>query len=163
MFVLIRAITYATLFIGFVLVYVPGTLLSQAGLTRPNVLRAPQFVGIVLGGAGAIVAVWCIFTFIVVGKGTPAPFDPPRRLVVVGPYRYVRNPMYIGAAMAMSGAALFYGSWWLLGYAIFLGVVTHLFIVWYEEPTLRGAFGADYDAYCQRVSRWWPRIKARQA
>ena len=64
----------------------------------------------VVGAIGAILALWCIATFIMIGRGTPAPFDPPRHLVVVGPYRLVRNPMYIGAALALAGAVLFYES-----------------------------------------------------
>ena len=66
--------------------------------------------------AGGALALWCILAFALVGKGTPAPFDPPRRLVVAGPYRYVRNPMYIGAGLALTGAAMFYGSLRLLSY-----------------------------------------------
>ena len=102
-------------------------------------------------------ALWCVLTFALVGRGTPAPFDPPRRLVVRGPYRFVRNPMYIGAAIALAGAALFYRSLPLLGYLALFLLVTHLFVCVYEEPTLRRAFGAEYEAYCRRVRRWWPR------
>src|SRR5436853_491 len=75
-----------------------------------------RVAGIVIGTAGAAVALWCIFTFAFIGIGTPAPFDPPRRLVIEGPYRFVRNPMYIGAGLALAGAALFYWSLALLGY-----------------------------------------------
>jgi protein-S-isoprenylcysteine O-methyltransferase Ste14 len=106
--------------------------------------------------SGAILAIWCIATFIVIGRGTPAPFDPPRRLVAVGPYRLVRNPMYIGAGLALAGAALFYGSWWLLTYCAAFALVMHLFVVVYEEPTLRTSFGELYVDYCRRVRRWWP-------
>jgi protein-S-isoprenylcysteine O-methyltransferase Ste14 len=94
----------------------------------------------------------------VVGKGTPAPFDPPRRLVIRGPYRYLRNPMYLGAALALLGAALFYRSLPLLGYVGGFLLVTHGFVVWYEEPTLGRLFGAEYQAYRTRVRRWLPRI-----
>lgn len=105
---------------------------------------------------GSLLALWCIAIFIVIGRGTPAPFDPPRRLVVAGPYRLVRNPMYIGADITLAGAALFYQSWALLGYAAAFAFVTHLFVVVYEEPTLQAAFGAAYVSYCERVRRWWP-------
>jgi len=163
MFVLIRAIVYASCFIGFVLIYVPANLLSRTGLVRPATIGLQEAIGIVTGTAGAILAVWCILTFVVVGKGTPAPFDPPRRLVVRGPYRYVRNPMYIGATLALAGAALFFSSLTILLYAIFVVVATHLFVIWYEEPALRRTFGADYEAYCKRVSRWWPHVKRQAA
>jgi protein-S-isoprenylcysteine O-methyltransferase Ste14 len=82
-------------------------------------------------------AVWCIITFSVIGRGTPAPFDPPRQWVAVGPYRKVRNPMYLGAALALAGAARFYQSWALLGYCAAFVLVMHLFVVVYEEPALR--------------------------
>lgn len=101
---------------------------------------------------------WCILTFVILGKGTPAPFDPPRRLVVRGPYRIVRNPMYIGAVIALAGAALFYKSIPLLSYAGVFGIISHVFVVFYEEPTLRGTFGNDYEVYCGHVRRWWPKL-----
>lgn len=158
MFVLVRAVTYSTLFIGLVLVYLPARLLSWSGLVRPVAMEAQQVVGMMTGAAGSAVALWCIFTFASVGKGTPAPFDPPRRLVIRGPYRFVRNPMYIGAGLALAGAALFYESLPLLGYIGFFFLATHLFVVGYEEPALRRTFGQDYEAYCERIRRWWPRV-----
>ena len=110
----------------------------------------------VLGAAGAALALWCIGTFALVGKGTPAPFDPPRRLVVRGPYRMIRNPMYLGAGLALASAALFYQSAPVAAYAALFWLATHLFVVAYEEPTLRRTFGAEYEEYCRRVRRWWP-------
>ena len=158
MFVLIRAVTYATLFIGLVLIYVPASLLSWSGIVRPAAIELQQVAGMILGAIGAVVALWCVFTFAFIGRGTPAPFDPPRRLVIQGPYRFVRNPMYIGAGLALFGAALFYQSLPLLGYTVLFFLVTHLFVVWYEEPTLRRTFGQEYEAYCHRVRRWWPSV-----
>ncbi len=156
MFVLARAVTYATLFIGLLLIFVPARILSWSGIVRPATIDVPQVAGMVLGATGAAIALWCVFTFAFIGKGTPAPFDPPRRLVIRGPYRFVRNPMYIGAGFALASAALFYKSWPLLGYTGFLFLVTQLFVVWYEEPTLRRTFGQEYEAYCRQVRRWWP-------
>ncbi|HYU52771.1 MAG TPA: isoprenylcysteine carboxylmethyltransferase family protein [Gemmatimonadaceae bacterium] len=158
-FVFIRALTYATLFIGFVLVFLPARVLSWSGIVRPAELGVSQVAGVVIGSMGAALALWCIGTFIVIGRGTPAVFDPPRRLVVVGPYKFVRNPMYIGAALALAGAALFYGSWALLWYCVAFALITHLFVVVYEEPTLRATFGDAYVGYSQRVHRWWPKPK----
>ena len=154
MFVLIRAITYSALFIGFLLVFLPARLLAWSGIAGPASLGSAQIAGMVAVVSGAALALWCIATFAVIGRGTPAPFDPPRRLVVDGPYRLVRNPMYIGAALALAGAALFYESWALLGYCAAFALVTHLFVVMYEEPTLRTTFGAPYVSYCERVHRW---------
>lgn len=153
-----RAITYATLFIGLVLVFLPAQILSGAGVERPAGFGAPQIAGMIVGAAGGAVAIWCIVTFAVIGRGTPAPFDPPRRLVVRGPYAYVRNPMYLGAALALVGAALFYQTGALWVYAAAFLVATHALVVLYEEPTLRRTFGADYETYCLKVRRWWPTL-----
>src|SRR5437899_2683336 len=82
MFVLIRAVTYAALFIGFVLVYLPGRFLSWSGIVAPASTGAPQVAGMIMVTIGTALALWCVFTFVFIGKGTPAPFDPPRKLVV---------------------------------------------------------------------------------
>jgi len=110
---------------------------------------------------GFLVALRCVWDFGWTGQGTPAPMAPPTRLVVVGFYRYVRNPMYLGFA------AGWIGLWVVFGHAdrttiaavaaVALGV--HLFVVFYEEPTLRKKFGADYIDYCRNVGRWWPRMR----
>jgi protein-S-isoprenylcysteine O-methyltransferase Ste14 len=157
MFVLFRAVTYSALFIGLVLMYLPARVLSWSGIVRPAI-EAPQIAGMVIGAAGASVALWCIFTFALIGRGTPMPLDPPRRLVIEGPYRFVRNPMYVGAGLALAGASLFYESWPLLSYTGLFFLATHLFVVWYEEPTLRRTFGPEYEAYRGRVRRWWPSV-----
>ena len=156
MFVIVRAIMYSTLFIGFLLIYLPSRVLAWAGIVRPPTFAAPQILGMFVGGIGAALALWCIFTFATIGKGTPAPFDPPRKLVTRGPYRFLRNPMYLGAALALAGAALFYRSAPLLLYAAAFVLACHLFVLSYEEPALHRAFGPDYESYCQRVRRWWP-------
>jgi protein-S-isoprenylcysteine O-methyltransferase Ste14 len=158
MFVLIRALTYATVFVAFVLVFLPARVLAWSGISRPLGTGVPQVAGVVVLAAGAAVALWCVLAFALVGRGTPAPFDPPRRLVVEGPYRFVRNPMYVGAGVALAGAALFFES---VALALFTGgffLITHLFVLGYEEPTLRRTFGEAYDAYCRRVRRWRPRL-----
>jgi len=159
-FVLVRAVTYATLFIGLVLVFLPARLLSWSGVTNPPAIGVLQATGMLAAAIGAALALWCIFTFALLGKGTPAPFDPPRRLVVRGPYKFVRNPMYLGATTALAGAALFYQSAALAGYVAAFLLITHVFVMWYEEPTLRTTFGAEYDRYCRQVRRWWPRLSA---
>jgi len=156
MFILARAVTYAALFVSLVLIFVPARVLSASGVLPPTAVGVWQVAGMLLGAAGAALALSCIVAFVVLGRGTPAPFDPPRRLVIRGPYRFVRNPMYIGAGLAVVGAALFYQSSALLGYVGVLFLVTHLFVVAYEEPTLRRTFGRDYLAYCERTGRWWP-------
>jgi protein-S-isoprenylcysteine O-methyltransferase Ste14 len=158
MFVFARAVTYAALFIGFLLIYLPGPPLSWSGIVRPAAMGVLQATGMAIGAVGAVVALSCIFTFATIGRGTPAPFDPPRQLVIRGPYRFVRNPMYIGAGLALASAALFYESLPLLGYAGLFFLATHVFVVGYEEPTLRRTFGQEYGGYCRQVGRWWPRV-----
>jgi protein-S-isoprenylcysteine O-methyltransferase Ste14 len=160
MFVFVRALTYATLFIGAGLVLLPARLLSWSGAVKPPGIGIAQVTGFVAATAGAGIAVWCILTFALVGRGTPAPFDPPRHLVVRGPYKYVRNPMYLGAAAALAGAALFHGSVALALYAATFLLVMHLFVVGYEEPALRATFGTDYERYRRQVRRWWPALTA---
>jgi protein-S-isoprenylcysteine O-methyltransferase Ste14 len=157
MFVLFRSVTYAALFIGFVLVYLPGRFLSWSGIVAPATTGAPQVAGMILVAVGMAIALWCVFTFVFIGKGTPAPFDPPRKLVITGPYRFVRNPMYIGAGMSLAGAALYYQSLSILIYTALFYLITHLFVVLYEEPTLRRTFGDEYEAYFRRVRRWIPK------
>ena len=157
MFVLAPAATYSALFIGLLLIFLPARIVSSTGILQPSAIGAWQVAGMLLGASGAALALTCILTFVFVGRGTPAPFDPPRRLVVQGPYRLVRNPMYLGAGLALAGAALFYRSIPLLGYAGVFLLITHVFVVLYEEPTLRQTFERDYEAYCRRVGRWWPK------
>ena len=157
MFVLVRAVTYAALFIGFVLILLPSRFLAWSGIGAPATTGAPQLAGMIMVAIGTAIALSCVFTFVFIGKGTPAPFDPPKKLVVRGPYRFVRNPMYIGAGMTLSGAALFYESLSVFIYTCLFFLITHLFVVLYEEPTLRRTFGSNYEAYFRRVSRWLPR------
>jgi protein-S-isoprenylcysteine O-methyltransferase Ste14 len=154
---LLRALIYASAFVGFLLVFVPARVLELSGVSRPAVLGVRQFAGAAVTLSGSALVLWCILTFALVGRGTQAPFDPPQRLVMRGAYRYVRNPMYLGAGLALGGAALFYGSMALLAYLGLLGVASHLFVRLYEEPTLRRTFGAQYALYCEAVRRWLPR------
>src|SRR5262245_23079499 len=116
LFVLLRALVYASAFIATLLVFVPRRILGPERLATAVPSDPLTLAGVVVTVIGSIVALWCIGTFIVLGRGTPAPFDPPRRLVVRGPYRYVRNPMYLGAGLALAGAALVYRSVALLAY-----------------------------------------------
>jgi protein-S-isoprenylcysteine O-methyltransferase Ste14 len=160
MFVAFRAITYSTLFVAFLLIYLPTRVLARSGISRPLLIEWPQIVGMIIATAGALIAAWCIFTFVWIGSGTPAPFDPPRRLVIRGPYRFVRNPMYIGATLALTGAALCYESFSLFTYGCGFLLVCHLFVVSYEEPKLQRTFGAEYEGYRRSVRRWFPRLRA---
>ncbi len=159
MFVLVRVITYVVIFVSIVLIFVPARLMAWVGMPSPAAIGSSQIAGIVIVSACAVVVLWSVLTFAFVGRGTPAPFDPPRRLVIRGPYRFVRNPIYLSAAVALSGAALYYESLTLLGYAGIFILAAHLFVIWYEEPTLRRTFGEEYEAYCRRVRRWVPSVR----
>jgi protein-S-isoprenylcysteine O-methyltransferase Ste14 len=116
-------------------------------------------VGALLIIAGILVLLDSFGRFALQGLGTPAPVSPPRRFVASGPYRYVRNPMYVAVLSAIAGQALFFGNLQLLAYAVLVGVVVHLFVVTYEEPKLRATFGEEYEAFCAHVPRWLPRIR----
>jgi protein-S-isoprenylcysteine O-methyltransferase Ste14 len=109
-------------------------------------------------GLGAAILLKCAWDFAVVGLGTPAPIDPPKSLVVSGLYRFVRNPMYVGVALVLFSEALLFSSPRLLDYALLVGTGFFLFVIAYEEPTLRKKFGASYQTYCRAVPRWIPRL-----
>ena len=110
---------------------------------------------------GFAIAMRCVWDFGWTGRGTPAPFIPPQRLVVVGLYRYVRNPMYVGLATGWLGLWIVFGhaNPALIATVVAVALGIHLFVVFYEEPTLRKKFGADYEDYCRNVRRWWPRLR----
>src|SRR5271165_1982254 len=109
-------------------------------------------------GVGAAIYLWCAWDFSVKGLGTPAPIDAPKHLVVNGLYRFVRNPMYVGVFLLIVSRAIFFRSLAIVLYLIFFMVCVNLFVRFYEEPHLRGAFGEQYVDYCGRVSRWIPRF-----
>lgn len=124
-------------------------------------MGAPLVVAAALFAAGAALALWCVADFAVFGRGTPAPMDAPKKLVTRGPYRCVRNPMYVGVLAVLAGWAVLFQSWPLAAYALIVATCFHLFVIFYEEPHLRKIFGADFDGYCARVGRWLPRFKGR--
>ena len=151
----LRTILFTFLVPGMEFVVIPYLLLrrfgSQFDLGQIRLLALVFFV------PGVAIITWCFIDFIRRGRGTPAPYDPPRRLVVVGLYRHVRNPQYIGVGLVLLGEALFFGSLVLLGYAALFMVGYHLFVRFYEEPTLTKLFGEDYNRYCATVPRWMPK------
>jgi protein-S-isoprenylcysteine O-methyltransferase Ste14 len=115
-------------------------------------------LGIALLTVGGVLALACITAFVIRGEGTPAPFDPPRKFVAAGPYRFVRNPMYIGGFLVLCGFGLYERSPAILFFALPWLLLAHLFVIFYEEPHLRTTFGTSYDNYCSAVRRWLPRL-----
>ena len=116
---------------------------------------APYGIGAAV--IGFVLLLWCVRDFYVAGKGTLAPWDPPKHLVIVGLYRFVRNPMYIAVLTLVAGWSLAFGSVWLVLYLCILAIGFHLRVLMYEEPRLRQQFPADWEFYSRTVSRWLPR------
>ncbi|MBI2845628.1 MAG: isoprenylcysteine carboxylmethyltransferase family protein [Chloroflexi bacterium] len=127
----------------------------QLGWTLPQTL---SWLGLLLFIGGAILAGWCVWLFLTAGQGTPAPFDPPRKFVVRGPYLYVRNPMMLGGLTGITGAALYLSSPAILLTAIGLFIAVNIFILLWEEPDLERRFGEAYRQYKAAVPRWIPRV-----
>ena len=126
---------------------------ARLAIQIPGWLRP---VGWALGIGGAILTTWCVAAFLTEGRGTPAPFDPPREFVASGPYRHVRNPMYLGGFAVLLGAGLASASPAIVLLAGFFWFLAHLFVVLYEEPALERRFGETYVSYNAAVSRWLP-------
>src|SRR5512138_2331786 len=158
---LIRHLLSIALLPFVVVVIVPRYLLA-----RDVVDPVPPATALIVGGrvTGALVFAlglalftWCVVLFARVGRGTLAPWDPTKRLVVVGPYRHVRNPMITGVCLMLAGEALFFHSarigYWLL---LFLAINQAYFLL-LEEPLLLARFGDDYARYRAAVPRWLPR------
>ena len=139
-------------------VLVPGTVAVWAPLRLAG-SRTPVWgaTSLLLLGLGAGLYAWCVWHFARHGRGTPAPIDAPRRLVVGGPYQVVRNPMYVAVLAVIAGQAALFRAPAVLGYGAAVASCFALFVRLYEEPHLRRSFGAEYEAYSARVGRWLPR------
>ena len=156
LFVAVRATVFGGAFVWFWgWMAVATSRLEPLGASQLPAWAAP--VGLVALTCGVALAFSCVALFVVRGEGTPAPFDAPRVFVVAGPYRIVRNPMYIGGWLMLTGLALVERSIAMLAFALVWIALAHLFVITYEEPTLHARFGASYDAYRRRVRRWMPR------
>lgn len=151
-----RGIVVASLFIGlwFWLAATLRRFDPMLGMSPPQSL---QLVGWILAVGGGLLGLSCVAMFITRGHGTPAPFDPPQVFVATGPYRYVRNPMYVGAVCTLLGAGLIVRSPSILLLAVAFWGLSHTFVVLNEEPSLERRFGDSYSRYRQQVNRWLPR------
>ena len=155
MSLLLKDLLFTVLVPGTVGVYVP---LWIAGGRAPA-WGIPGALAVVVLALGAALYAWCVWDFARFGRGTPAPIDAPKALVVRGPYRVTRNPMYVAVLAVILGQALLFRSAALVAYAFGVGTCFHLFVTLYEEPHLRAEFGGSYEAYRARVPRWLPRLR----
>lgn len=148
-----RNLLFTVLVPGLGAGWMPWRILTRNGATPKPV----SWFALACIAAGAALYFMCLWAFAVVGRGTPGPWDPPRRFVAVGPYRWVRNPIYIAALLVVLGEGWLFHSFALLKYAAAMAVCFHLFVIGYEEPTLYRKFGDTYVEYKQVVARWIPR------
>ena len=152
----LKSLLFLILAAGLGAGYIPFALLPRDPQVQTG-LFAYLAVPLWLLGGGTIL--WCFWAFTFRGHGTPNPLDPPQALVATGLYRYVRNPIYVGVLTILLGHFLWFGTIWLLAYAVAVFLSFHLFVTMYEEPTLRGKFGVAYENYCKSVPRWHPKLK----
>ena len=150
----VRTLVIAPLFVALWTFFVPRWIAGPAAFTDPRP------IGWIVVAIGGLIGLPCVWEFAWRGLGTPAPFDPPKKLVITGPYRFVRNPMYVGMGFVFIGEGIVFPHitvLMLIMTAILFGVVS-VMVMLYEEPTLRRMFGADYEEYCRHVHRWIPRL-----
>ncbi len=147
-----------------VLVIIPSLLLWLFGTSRwSGSISQPASVAfwpaVVMAAGGAALAFWTVWLFANRGRGTPAPWDPPQKLVIKGPYRHVRNPMITSVFLMLAGEAIFFHSWPLACWLLIFLVANLLYLPLSEEPRLAKRFGEPYRLYRANVPRWLPRIR----
>jgi protein-S-isoprenylcysteine O-methyltransferase Ste14 len=154
-FAVVRSIAVSIIFVSIWTWFVPRWVNGKGAFDDPRPL------GWIVIALGVVIAFACALEFAWRGIGTPAPFDPPRRLVITGLYRWVRNPMYVGLGVLLLGEAITFPrlTITMLVMIAALWLATTIFIITFEEPTLRSKFGDDYAAYCRNVRRWIPRLR----
>jgi protein-S-isoprenylcysteine O-methyltransferase Ste14 len=141
---------------GMVAGYIPLALLRNGPQIETGLFA---YLAFPLWAIGGIILLWSFWNFLNEGHGTPAPLDPPKELVAVGFYRYVRNPMYVGIFLILLGHFLWFKFIWLIIYLVLAFLIVHLFVTLYEEPTLKKKFGTAYENYLAKVPRWIPRFR----
>lgn len=151
---LLKTLLHTVLLPGTILVWLPLYLLSSTGELRRPVWDALALFGLLPAAIGLLIFIWCTHDFITRGRGTPNPLDPPKVLVARGPYRWTRNPMYVSVMPMLLAEAIIFRSMTLLIYAALVLAGFHLFVVFYEEPSLKRRFGEPYENYCRQVPRW---------
>jgi protein-S-isoprenylcysteine O-methyltransferase Ste14 len=153
-----RSLLWAVLLPGLFAGYLPWRYFGLRDVVLdPG--RPLHWLGLLGMAVGSVLLAVCILEFARSGRGTLSPVDPPRTLVVRGPYRYVRNPMYLGVTLIVLGEALLTNSRGLVTYWVIWFAAVNLFVMGYEEPALRRQFGAGYERYAAAVGRWVPRLR----
>lgn len=151
----IRTLIFSLIGPGSLTVIIPYLLLSSSINFAFETGRF-KLIGLVAIVLGVLIYFWCAWDFALLGRGTPAPWDPPQMLVSGRLYRKVRNPIFIGITLVLVGEAIVFQSGTLLTYAALVWTGFHWRVVYFEEPTLRRKFGVVYDEYCRTVPRWIP-------
>ena len=151
----LRATLWTVLFPGVVAGFIPWRFFRVGDAALSGVAG---YAGLLVGAIGLVILLFAIVEFARRGRGTLSPADPPTRLVIAGPYRHVRNPMYAAVLFILAGEVLLSGNAGLALYALAFFVITSLFIARFEEPYLERTFGAEYVDYRANVPRWIPRI-----
>ena len=151
--IVLRSLIAVAILPGLVAVVLPWLIVRP--VSWPTGIALIGLVPLVLG---LTLSAWCVTLFAIRGRGTPAPWDAPRRFVALGPYRLVRNPMYLGMGSVLLGEAVLFSSWPLALYLIVLALIWHAFVVLWEEPSLDRTFGQEYLSYRAAVPRWLPRL-----
>ncbi len=159
---LLKALGAVLVLPGSVLVLLPFLILGRNAFAAFGADDVPFWIGLMTGGAGVVLLAWTILDFARRGRGTLAPWSPTERLVTSGPYRVVRNPMYLGVYLVLLGEAALSGSLAVLVWGIAFAAVSATFVLHYEEPNLERRFGEDYRRYCRAIPRWLPRITRRR-
>ena len=159
---LLKTLLHTILLPCTIVVWLPLYLLSSTGELRRPTWDALSILGLIPAAFAFAIFVWCTYDFIKHGRGTPNPLDPPKIVVARGPYRWVRNPMYVAVMFILAGEALVFRSTTLLVYSVCVLLGFHLFVVIYEEPTLSRSFGESYENYRREVPRWLPLQRVRK-
>ncbi len=156
MWLALKNLLFTVLVPGFVAGWVPLVFLLRRA-QPPAVWISHHYAAVPLFLTGVGLYLACVWHFGVNGRGTPAPIDPPKKLVMRGPYRWVRNPMYLAVLLFILGEALFFWRLTLVLYLVFLASALQVFVLLFEEPGLQRRFGAMYSDYRNATNRWLPR------
>ena len=158
LFHVVSTLIFVVLMGGAVMVLIPIRVVSSSYRLTVEI-GLLRYFGVLPGLIGIIILFWCLWEFLLKGKGTPAPYQPPKKLVVSGLYRFTRNPMYVGVICVLLGESFLFESALLFIYAGVMFLIFHIWIIITEEPYLRSTFGESYKRYCESVPRWFFRLK----